>query len=116
MEGSSFTMVQGGRKHVTTSTGNPQFATFQAVFESILAGAQNGVDLSKFTDLVVKKEGNTIVLTITPDAKDKKTQRRIMFSSLVLTIDAKTSELKSLRMNERKGGYTDYAFSNFKFQ
>ena len=116
MDGSTFTMVLRGRKHTTTSTGNPQFATFQAVFESILSGAQNGVDLKKFNDLKVTKNGNTVVLTITPETNDKKLKRRIMFSTLILTIDTKTSELKSLRLNERKGGYTDYAFSNFKFK
>ena len=116
MDGSTFTMVLRGRKHTTTSTGNPQFATFQAVFESILSGAQNGVDLKKFNDLKVTKDGNTVVLTITPETNDKKLKRRIMFSTLILTIDTKTSELKSLRLNERKGGYTDYAFSNFKFK
>ena len=38
----------------------------------------------------------------------------MMFSSFVLTIDTKSSELRSLRMNER-AGYTEYTFSNFKF-
>jgi hypothetical protein len=66
--------------------------------------------------LKVTKDGNTVVLTITPETTNKKLKRRIMFSTLILTIDTKTSELKSLRLNERKGGYTDYAFSNFKFK
>ena len=38
MEGSTFTMTVKGKKHITTSQQNPQFATFQKVFESILAG------------------------------------------------------------------------------
>ena len=48
-------------------------------------------------------------------ADSKKAARRMMFSSFVLTIDTKTSELKSLRMNER-GGYTEYRFSGYQFK
>ena len=60
------------------------------------------------------KQGNNIVLTITPKADSKKAQRRMLFSSFVLTIDKNTSELKTLRMNER-GGYTEYTFTGHKF-
>ena len=38
----------------------------------------------------------------------------MIFSSFVMTIDKNTSELKSLRMNER-GGYTEYTFTGHKF-
>ena len=114
MEGSTFTMTVGGKKHTTTSQGNPQFATFQAVFESILSGGQT--DLTKYSDLTIGKQGPLLVLTITPSAADKKAARRIMFTSFVLTIDPQTSALKSLRMNERKGSYTEYTFTNFKLK
>ena len=90
MEGSTFTMTVKGKKHVTTSQQNPQFATFQKVFQ--------------------------LVLTITPEAADKKQQRRMMFTSFVLTIDAATSQLRSLRMNEKAGNYTEYTFTNFQFK
>ena len=56
------------------------------------------------------------MLTITPTAESKKQQRRIMFTSLVLTIDSRTSALKSLRMNEQRGNYTVYQFTNFAFK
>ena len=113
MEGSTFTMVVKGKKHTTSSQKNVQFASFQTVFESILSGGQK--DISKLGDLTVSKQGNNLVLTITPQADSKKAARRMLFSSFVLTIDTKTSELKSLRMNER-AGYTDYAFSGFQFK
>lgn len=114
MDGNQFTMTVGGKKHTTTSDGNPQFATFQAVFETILAGG--GQDLSKHSDLVITKQGQDIVLTITPTATDKKGKRRIMYTSLVLTIDSKTSALKTLRFNERKGSFTEYTFTNFQMK
>ena len=113
MEGSNFTMVVKGKKHKTSSQKNVQFTSFQTVFESILSGGQK--DISKLSDLTVSKQGGNLVLTITPQAADKKSARRMLFSSFVLTIDTKTSELKSLRMNER-AGYTDYAFSGFQFK
>ena len=113
MEGSTFTMVVKGKKHTTSSQKNVQFASFQTVFESILSGGQK--DISKLGDLAVSKQGGNLVLAITPQAADKKSARRMLFSSFVLTIDTKTSELKSLRMNER-AGYTDYTFSGFQFK
>jgi hypothetical protein len=105
-------MVVKGKSHKTSSQKNTQFATFQAVFEYILKGGDG--DLSKLSDLAVTKQGSNIVLTITPQATSKKAQRRMLFSSFVLTLDKNTSELKSLRMNER-GGYTEYTFTNHKF-
>ena len=113
MEGSTFTMVVKGKKHTTSSQQNVQFVSFQAVFESILSGGQK--DISKLGDLTINKQGGNLVLTITPKADNKKAARRMLFSSFVLTIDIKTSELKSLRMNER-AGYTEYTFSGFQFK
>ena len=112
MHGSEFTMVVKGKSHKTSSQTNPQFATFQAVFEYILKGGDS--DLSKLNDLAISKQGNNIILTITPMADSKKAQRRMLFSSFVLTLDKATSELKALRMNER-GGYTEFTFTGHKF-
>jgi len=112
MEGSTFTMTVKGKKHTTTSQKNPQFATFQKVFESILAGGEQ--DIASMKEVTVKKDGKLLVITITPEAADKKQKRRMMFSSFVLTIDTATSQLRTLRMNEKAGNYTEYSFSNFK--
>ncbi|MBR6187846.1 MAG: outer membrane lipoprotein carrier protein LolA [Prevotella sp.] len=114
MEGSTFTMTVKGKKHTTTSQQNPQFATFQKVFESILAGGSQ--DIAALKEVTVKKDGKQLVLTITPEAADKKQQRRMMFTSFVLTIDVATSKLLSLRMNEKAGNYTEYTFTNFQFK
>ena len=113
MKGSDFTMVVKGKSHKTSSQKNPQFATFQAVFEYILKGGEG--DLTKLSDLAITKQGNNIVLTITPQADSKQAQRRMLFSSFVLTIDKNTSELKALRMNE-KSGYTEYTFTGHQFK
>ena len=113
MQGSTFTMTVKGKKHTTSSEKNTQFRSCQTVFESILSGGAK--DSSKLGDLTTSKQGNILQLTITPQADSKKAARRMMFSSFVLTIDTKTSELKSLRMNER-GGYTEYTFSGYQFK
>jgi hypothetical protein len=114
MEGNTFTMTVKGKKHTTTSQQNPQFATFQKVFESILAGGTP--DITSLKELTIDKKGQQLVITITPQADDKKAQRRIMFTSFVLTIDTATSQLRSLRMNEKAGNYTEYTFTDFKFK
>lgn len=114
MEGSTFTMTVKGKKHTTTSQQNPQFATFQKVFEAILAGGTQ--DIAALKEVSVKKDGKQLIITITPEAADKKQQRRMMFSSFVLTVDAATSQLLSLRMNEKAGNYTEYRFSDFQFK
>lgn len=113
MQGSAFTMVVKGKAHTTSSQTNAQFRSFQTVFEYILQGGKG--DLSKLSDLDIQSKGGIIVLTITPQAADKKAQRRMLFSSFVLTIDKKTSELKSLRMNERSG-FTEYTFTGYQFK
>ena len=114
MEGSTFTMTMRGKKHVTTSQKNTQFATFQKVFEAILAGGTQ--DIAALKEVTVKKDGKQLVITIVPEAADKKQQHRMMFSSFVLTVDAATSQLCSLRMNEKAGNYTEYTFSDFRFK
>lgn len=113
MQGSTFTMVMKGKKHVTSSEHNPQFASFKTVFESILSGGM--IDVSGLQDLSIVQKGSQVILTITPVAEGKKGAKRMLFSSFVLVIDTKTSALKSLRMNER-AGYTEYVFTNHQFK
>lgn len=111
MKGSKFTMTMNGKDHTTDSQKNPQFATFQKVLTSILNGGNT--DISRLSDVSVSKSGNSLQITITPKAEKK---QRMMFSSFLLVIDTHTSAFKLLRMSDRKGGYTDYEFSDFKFK
>lgn len=113
MNGSTFTMVMRGKKHTTSSKTNAQFATFQQVLEYIVSGGKQG-NLSSLKDLNISKSGNLVTLSITP-AKTKK-QRRQMFTGYVMTIDERTSELKSLVMKQKGKNYIQYNFSNFRFK
>ncbi|MBQ7419368.1 MAG: outer membrane lipoprotein carrier protein LolA [Prevotella sp.] len=106
MDGTQFTMTMGGKKHVTDSRKNPQFATFQSVLQAVI----NGKAIPAGEDLTVTTKNGQQTITITPTGK----QRRQMFTSFVLVVDAKTSAFKLLRMNDRSGGYMEYTFKNGK--
>ena len=101
MDGTKFTMTQKGKKHVTDSKSNPQFATFHAVLKAVI----NRQAIPTGNDITTTTKGREQTITITPSA-----QKRQMFTSFVLVIDSKTSAMKRLRMNGRNESYTEYTF------
>ena len=101
MEGTKFTMTMGGKKHVTDSRRNAQFATFQKVLNAVITGQP----VIKGEDMTIVTKNGLQTITITPAAK-----KRQMFTSFVLVVDAKTSDFRQLRMNERGGNYVNYDF------
>ena len=102
MDGTQFTMTMGGRKHVTDSKKNPQFATFHAVLKAVI----NQQPISQGEDMTFENKGNLTTVTIVP--KDQK--KRQLFSSFLLTVDNKTKAIRTLRMNGRGEDYTEYTF------
>ena len=94
-------MTMGGKKHVTDSRRNAQFATFQKVLNAVI----NGQPVTKGEDMTIVTKNGLQTITITPAAK-----KRQMFTSFVLVVDAKTSDFRQLRMNERGGNYVNYDF------
>ena len=101
MDGTQFTMTMGGKKHVTDSRQNAQFATFQKVLNAVI----NGQSVPQSEDMTIVTKNGLQTITITPTAK-----KRQMFTSFVLVVDAKTSAFRQLRMNERAGNYVNYDF------
>ena len=101
MDGTKFTMITGGKKHVTDSKRNAQFATFQKVLNAVI----NGQPIPAGEDMTIVTKIGLQTITITPSAK-----KRQMFTSFVLVVDAKTTSLRQLRMNERAGNYINYDF------
>ena len=101
MDGTQFTMVMGGKKHVTDSKRNAQFATFQKVLNAVI----NGKAIPACEDMTVVTKNGLQTVTITPTGKKRK-----MFSSFVLVIDSKTSAIRQLRMNERGDNFINYDF------
>ena len=102
MDGTQFTMTMGGRKHVTDSKKNPQFATFHAVLKAVI----NQQPIPQGEDMTLENKGNLTTVTIVP--KDQK--KRQLFSSFLLTVDNKTKAIRTLRMNGRGEDYTEYTF------
>ena len=101
MDGTAFTMTIKGKKHVTDSKTNAQFATFQKVLHAVI----NNQPIPEGNDLTVQTKGGLKTITITPSEK-----KRQMFTSFVLVVDSKTSAMKTLRMNGRNESYTEYTF------
>ena len=101
MDGTQFTMTMGGKKNVTDSRQNAQFATFQKVLNAVI----NGQPVPQSEDMTIVTKNGLQTITITPTAK-----KRQMFTSFVLVVDAKTSAFRQLRMNERAGNYVNYDF------
>lgn len=101
MDGTKFTMTMGGKQHVTDSRKNTQFATFHAVLKAVI----NHQPIPSGDDLKVNTRNGQTTITITSTKKKGR-----LFSSFVLTIDAKTSAILQLRMNERGSNYINYEF------
>jgi outer membrane lipoprotein-sorting protein len=108
MNGTAFTMKKGALKAKTDCQKDAQYKTCHDVLESIFNGGTT--DFGKHNDVKTTKNGTNIVLTITPTA----TKKKQMFSSFVVTIDSKMQELRSIRMLQKGGSYTEYTFSNYK--
>lgn len=107
MNGSTFTMVQGGHKRVASAKTASQFAAFKAVLQSVLSGGKTNI--SQVKGVTIAQQGGNVVVTMVPDKA-----KHLMFTSFVLVIDKRTGALESLTMNSKRG-YTEYKFSGFKF-
>ena len=114
MNGTKFTMTVAGRDHTTDSRKNKQFETFHTVLSSITSGGTP--DITNLPEVSVQKAGTNLTITITPTADSKKAQRRMMFQKIQLTIDAKTSDFRLLRLVERNGDYTDYKITDQQYK
>lgn len=112
MNGDNFTMVMRGREHKTTSKKDNQFVAFQAVLTAIIKGEGKG--LADVPGVTLSQEGDIITIMMDPTVGQAK-KKRMMFSSFVVTLDAKKSEMLTLRMNGRGKNYTEYSFSDFVF-
>ena len=107
MNGTNFTMKKGALKAKTNASTDSRYKTFHDVLEAIFNGGQT--DISKNSDVKIAKNAAGVVLTITPSS-----QKKMMFTSFVVTIDSRAQEMRSLRLNQKGGSYTEYVFSGYK--
>lgn len=112
--GETYTMVKGGKQRAikANSTGNNPFEVLRDIFTNLFA-ANGSANLSKMASVQMQKKGNTCIMTVTPNVTDGKAKRRMMYTSCVVTIDMKNAEVKTIRINERGGNYTQYDFSGY---
>ncbi len=115
MEDGVFTIVDGGHKSVARGKTQTQFESLAEVFKDVVLGMEADDALIGCSKVTIEKEGNLCMLTVSPaGTEEAKLSRRILYTSFVLTIDLKSSEFKSLRMNERGQNYTRYDFTGFR--
>ncbi len=108
MNGTAFTMKKGPLKAKTDSQKDSRYKTFHDVLVSIFNGG--ATNINHHSDIKTAKNGTNIILTITPAA----TKKKQMFSSYIVTLDGKAQELRSIRMTQKGGSYTEYTFSGYK--
>ena len=114
MDGQTFTMIADGKKQSMSGNGNTQLEALKSLMQNFSAGQESDVDLSDIADVDMERNGNVVIMTITPIVSDPKQKRKQMFQSFVVTIDTKAGELRSVRLNEKGQNYTQYDFSAFK--
>ena len=107
MNGTAFTMKKGTLKAKTDASKDTRYKTFHDVLEAIFNGS--ATDITKNADVKVSQSGSNVILTITPIANKK-----LMFSSYIISIDSKAQEMRTIRLNQKGGAYTEYTFSNYK--
>ncbi len=113
-DGTVYTMVKSGKKRSVkaNNTGNNPFEVLRDILTRLFTADANA-KLTSMATVQMKKQGNTCTVTVTPSTTDKKALRRFMYTSCVMTIDMKQAEIRSLRINEKAGNYTQYDFSNY---
>ncbi|EJW97292.1 outer membrane lipoprotein carrier protein LolA [gut metagenome] len=109
-----FIKVWNGKQHVAKGKGkgyNP-FEIIQEVFRNLLS-REGDAPLSDKADVKLEVKDAVCTITIRPAVTNPKEKRRLMFTSCLVSVDLKASELRSLRINERGENYTQYDFSHY---
>lgn len=112
-DGASFTIVQNGKPATANGKGNSALGPLVDAIKGITSGNAD-TDLSDVADVDMERNGNLVVLTVTPIVKNAAERRKMMFQSFVITVDTKVGELRSVRLNEKGENYQLYTFSNFQ--
>ncbi len=112
--GNSYTMVKGGKQRTIKAKGmgNNPFEILSDIYTHLQSADGNG-SLTTQANVSVTKQGASYLLTVTPKTTDAKARRRLMFTSLVITVDAKTGNMSRLLIHERGGNYSQYDFSGY---
>ena len=115
MNGKLFAISSGGKTNAAVGRIQTQFEGFFRVFMHVFLGKEPSLDISSIADVQIQKQAGRCTITVTPveetTAKGKK--KASLFASAVFTVDLKTGEFRSFRMNEKGDNYTLYTFTEF---
>lgn len=112
-DGSTFTMVQDGKAMTANGKGNSALTPLVSAIKAITSGSQD-VDLSDVADVDIERNGNLMVMTLSPIVKNAAERKKMLYQSFVITIDQKAGELRSIRLNGKGKNWEQYDFSNFQ--
>lgn len=109
MNGTTYVMVEKGKKQVAKGKMQELFGVLQKVLQAVIC--QTALpDMAGHSDIQVSRQGQVIQIVPTLDAKARK---RMPFTSFELTLDARTHKLKTLRINEKGENYVVYDLSGY---
>lgn len=112
-DGETFTIVQNGKASTATGKGNTALTPLVTAIKGITSGNAD-MDLSDVADVDMEREGNLMIMTITPIVKGAAERKKMLYQSFVVTVDQKAGELRSIRLNGKGKNYDKYEFSDFK--
>ena len=107
MTGTTYTIVRAGKKSVAKGEMIEVFKPLQTVLKTVFSQGDLS-SLKKIQEVEMVANGNNTEITVTPSVNAKHS----LFTSFIVTVNTKTCELLSIRMNERRNNYTDYAISS----
>jgi len=112
-DGTNFTMVVAGKAVTANGAGNSSMGPLVDVIKGITSGNAD-TDISDVADVDMERQGNLMIMTVTPIVKSAAERKKMLYQSFVITIDQKAGQLKSIRLNGKGKNWEQYDFSNFQ--
>lgn len=112
-DGETFTIVQDGKANSASAKGNSALSPLVTAIKNITSGKED-TDLSDVADVDMERDGDLMIMTISPIVKSTAERKKMLYQSFVITIDQKVGLLKSVRLNGKGKNYEQYDFTNFQ--
>lgn len=112
-DGTNFTIVQNGKASTASGKGNSSLSPLVNAIQGITNGNAN-TDLSDVADVDMEREGNNMIMTVTPITKSAAEKKKLIYQSFVITIDQKAGELRSVRLVGKGKNWEQYDLSNYQ--
>lgn len=112
-DGQTFTMVQDGKASTASGSSNAALEPLVKFLKGITSG-KGDTDLSDVADVDMEREGDLMIMTISPIVKKAADKKKMLYQSFIITIDQKAGLLRSIRLNGKGKNYEQYDFADFK--